>query len=61
MNDKDKLIKNDVRNEFLQEEFADEFFDEKSKVGYAPITGGLITRGLIRIGEEIIADQDKEK
>jgi hypothetical protein len=58
MNDKEKLIKNDNKKEFLKNEFSEELFDETAKVGYAPITGGLITRELIKQGEEILKNND---
>lgn len=34
----------ELKNEFLKNEFSEELWDETAKVGYAPITGGLITR-----------------
>ncbi|HHU56260.1 MAG TPA: hypothetical protein GXZ48_06210 [Acholeplasmataceae bacterium] len=45
-------------NEF---EFADNLFDAKGKVGDYPITGGLITRELIRKAEEMLANDKKPK
>jgi hypothetical protein len=58
MNDKDKIIKNDNKNEFLKNEFSQDLFDETAKIGYAPITGGIITRELIKQGEEILQNND---
>lgn len=53
-NDCDKKLKNDNKNEFLKNEFSDELYDQTAIIGYAPITGGLITRELVKKGEEML-------
>lgn len=52
-------IKNEKQNEFLKNEFSDELFNENNKVGYSPLVGGLVTRELVKKGEEIINNQKK--
>ena len=60
-NNKNKLVNPDVKNEFLKNEFAEELYDETAKIGYAPITGGLITRDLVKKGEEMLQNPANRK
>lgn len=60
MNDQ-KLNIEKSKNEFLKNEFSSELYDETAKVGYAPITGGLKTRALIKKGEQMLQENPEMK
>ena len=64
MNDKNKNnnINNNNLNKVVTEQ-GNEFSEEISaaQVGLAPITGGLITRNLIKEGEEILMTDQPDK